>query len=551
MLSKRNRRNKKHSKKITRICGGGVKSLVRVSNNFYSKLKTVVSEYSKLLKDDGIVTKLVPQYNCNFDLEFSCQLYNTAKIAYTVFMKQFMGNPDDIRTEILKFNPFDELLTGEQEKIDYISRIFDIFSNKNYIYILYLLLYRDRKEKKDNSVTITLKSYLERNHFKDLSSDDKERQINSIIQTIEEYDNKVSTLKVTGTIEGSSLEEINVFKIIMVTLQVFHQTLREFGNISISINNEDKIDKNTSKIGELYNEKSYLLFEEIITNILQVLTENPNSSICTFILFLFFPVSTDMIGHFLYVFLPRSNTLLKDGSNNEDPPGFFSPKNNLETGTLSQENRVFFNNLINKPTSLQSRYVNKLFPNMSNIKNTSIIEFLKKGNYINIIINAINFYMETTDVWGLFFTNATTNKEIILGFVVITSIYDFKKLTYKNINQIRWYTNITKEKFNEVTQNYYELSDCIKYDTSASINLIAEEQQEEEEEEEEEEDDGQPRSRLFPAIAIGSLVTTGAVLGTLFGLGIIGGKTKKKRILRKGKNMVKVKTNRKSRKKKN
>ena len=72
--------------------------------------------------------------------------------------------------------------------------------------------------------------------------------------------------------------------------------------------------------------------------------------------------------------------------------------------------------------------------------------------------------------------------------------------------------------------------------------------EEEEEEEEEEEDDGQPRSRLFPAIAIGSLVTTGAVLGTLFGLGIIGGKTKKKRILRKGKNRVKVKTNRKSRK---
>jgi hypothetical protein len=67
-------------------------------------------------------------------------------------------------------------------------------------------------------------------------------------------------------------------------------------------------------------------------------------------------------------------------------------------------------------------------------------------------------------------------------------------------------------------------------------------------EEEEEEDDGQPRSRLFPAIAIGSLVTTGAVIGTLFGLGIIGGKTKKKRILRKGIKRIKVKTNRKSRK---
>jgi hypothetical protein len=63
--------------------------------------------------------------------------------------------------------------------------------------------------------------------------------------------------------------------------------------------------------------------------------------------------------------------------------------------------------------------------------------------------------------------------------------------------------------------------------------------------EEEEEDDGQPRSRLFPAIAIGSLVTTGAVLGTLFGLGIIGGKTKRKRILRK------IKTSKKNRKKKN
>ena len=147
MLSKRNRknrRNKKHSKKITRIYRGGVRSLLdsRVSNNFHSKLKTVVDEYGESLKEDRIVTTLVPQYNCNFDIEFSCQLYNIAKIAYTKFMKEFMGPSDKIREDILKFQPFNELLTGEQAKIAYISRIFDLVAEKNYIYILYLLVYK-------------------------------------------------------------------------------------------------------------------------------------------------------------------------------------------------------------------------------------------------------------------------------------------------------------------------------------------------------------------------------------------------------------------------
>jgi hypothetical protein len=554
MLSKRNRRNKKHSKKRTRIYRGGVRSLLdsRVSNNFHSKLKTLADGYGESLKNDGIVTKLVPQYNCNFDITFSSGLYNNSKIAYTVFMKQFMGTPSAIRTEILKFNPFDELLTGEQEKIDYISRIFDIVSDKNYIYILYLVLYRHDKENITNkknqknqeedeeSETFDLKSYLERNHFKELVPNEKQAKIDSIIQTIQEYDNKVTALKETGTIDGASLEEIDVFKIIMVALQFFNQTLREFGNISISINGEDKLDKNTSEIEVLYQEKSYLLFEEIITNILKLLTQNLNSSVCTFILFLFFPSSTDIIGTFLIVSLPQSIVLVKNDNDPFEQPGAMGIINNFP-GDFNPENKYFVQGLLDNPTSSQSRYVNNIFSKVSTISNKTLLEYIKKGFYINIIINAGQFYMETTDVWILKYKDLINDQQIILGFVIITSIYDFKKLTYKNINQIRWYINqnvITKEKFNELTKNYYDLPDCIKYDISAPVNIIAQDQQETElQPGEEPELDPEQAKTSINNIVLGSIgaavVATGAVVGTLFGVGVLGGKSKRKRKTRK------------------
>jgi len=538
MLSKRNRRNKKYSKKRTRIYRGGVRSLFdsRVSNNFHSKLKTLVDEYGESLKEDGIVTKLVSQYNCNFDIIFSSQLYHIAKNAYTIFMKQFMGDNTPIRAEILKFNPFYELLTREQDKISYISRLFDIVSNKNYIYILYLVLYRKNKENSQNhDETFDLKSYLEKNHFKELEPKEKEEKIASIIQTIEEYDVNVSTLKNSGTIAGASQEDIDTFKIIMVALQSFQQTLREFGNISISINGEDKLDKNTSEIGFLYQEKSFLLFEKIITNILNLLTENPNSSICTFILFLFFPSSTDIIGTFLVVSLPRSIVIVKNNNDPFDQPGAIGVINNYPHD-FELENKNFVQGLLDNPTSSQSSYINSLFSSVSTISNKTILEYIKKGFYINIIINARNFYMETTDVWLLKYRDLINNKQIILGFVIITSIYDFKKLTYKNINQIRWYINqnvLTKEMLNELTNDYYDLPDCIKYDTSSPVNIVAQDQQEQQEQPE-----PQQVNTTIPKIILGSAAAAGALTGAIlltlhYGVGILGGKSKKKRKTRK------------------
>jgi len=550
MLSKRNiknRRNKKHSKKITRIYRGGVRSLLdsRVSNNFHSKLKTVVDEYGALLKNNGIVTKLVPQYNCNFDIEFSSQLYNIAKIAYTKFMRAFMNGDGPILTEILKFQPFDELLTGEQEKIAYISRIFDLVAEKNYIYILYLLVYK-KGEKFNEDVEAQemrksnyLKSYLETNHFEDLSQDEKAEKIDSIVQTIKEYDNKVTELKKTGTIVTASSEEIDVFKIIMVVLQTFNQTMREFRNISISINGED----NLTRIGPSNEKNFFLLFEEIISNILHLLSENQNSSVNTFILFLFFPSETDIIGKFLIQTIPYSNVLVKNDNNPDDQPGVFGVINNFPLD-FHKENKNFVQGLLDNPTSSQSRYVNNMFSKVSAISNKTLLECIKKGFYINIIINAGQFYMEITDVWVLKYTSFVNDKQLIIGFVIITTCYDFKSLTYKNINQVRWYINknvLTKEALNELTGNYYDLPDCIKYDTSSPVNLIAQEQQGEREEEEEGEGQGEGEREEDPQqartsinnIVLGSIgaavVATGAVVGTLFGVGVLGGKSKKKR----------------------
>jgi len=527
---------------------GGVRSLLdsRVSNNFHSKLKTLVDEYGESLKNDGIVTKLVSQYNCNFDINFSSSLYHIAKNAYTIFMKQFMGENTPIRAEILKFNPFDELLTGEQEKIDYISRIFDSVAEKNYIYILYLLLYRHSKElfknkdeekQEETGENFDLKNYLERNHFKQLVPNEKQAKIDSIIQTIEKYDENVSELKKTGKIDKASPEDIDTFKIILVVLQSFNQTLREFGNISISINGEDEIDKNTSEIGVLYQEKSFLLFEEIIANILKLLTQNLNSSVCTFILFLFFPSSTDIIGKFLVVSLPTSIVIVKNNNDPFDQPGAIGVINNYPLD-FEVENKNFVQGLLDNPTSSQSSYINSLFSRVSTISNKTILEYIKKGFYINIIINARNFYMETTDVWILKYKDLINNKQIILGFVIITSIYDFKKLTYKNINQIRWYINqnvLTKEMLNELTNDYYDLPDCIKYDTSTPVNIVAQDQQETEVQPGEEPQQARTSiKKIILGSAAAASALTGAILLTLhYGVGILGGKSKKKRKTRK------------------
>lgn len=92
----------------------------------------------------------------------------------------------------------------------------------------------------------------------------------------------------------------------------------------------------------------------------------------------------------------------------------------------------------------------------------TLAEYMKKGNYIDIVITDTEFYAKTADVWLLIYSSKDTAEQLICGFVLVTMIYDFKNNTYTNENQIRWYIDERdKERLSQFPSGYYSIPACI------------------------------------------------------------------------------------------
>jgi len=514
MSSNSGRINKKYKGK--RKCnqkivyrGGDAKT----NKSFIDKLQLVVDEYLISVKNslgNGATAVLRQRGNCNYDLIFTAGLIPIAKNTYDVYLTQFVGRTE-VCKKLLADNPFIKLIADGGANVSTDSVIFNLVYKLNYLYIFYLCIYRDKGE-------AFLTAFLNSDNWTT-----KPVNMGTLIDTIKSYNSKINVLKEKGMIEGMQYEEQDAFKIIMVVYQIFSQTMRELGNISVRVNKTDDIDLTTRGNHAIYSQADYISFGNCIINILTIFSESiyKNSTIALFVLFSSLPSSADLIGHVLVAELPSSDVYLNDASQQNDQPGMFQALNNFPAGLTKDEDKNFINELRDSKNagSPLTRQINNLFAPLSgqgaSQQDFTLAEYMKKGNYIDIVITDTEFYAKTTDVWLLIYSSKDTAEQLICGFVLVTMIYDFKNNTYTNENQIRWYIDERdKERLSQFPSGYYSIPACINpAATQADSALLP--------------NIGTGIGNKMPYI-LGALGTAGAVAAGLYFGHVFGGKTRRK-----------------------
>jgi hypothetical protein len=507
-INKKDNGKRKSNQKIV-YRGGDAET----NKSFIDKLRLEVDKYRISVKKslgNGADVELVGRGNCNYDLIFTAGLIPIAKNTYDVYLTQFMGRTSDVRKKLLTDNPFNNLIANGGANMSTDSAIFNLVYKLNYLYIFYLCIYRNNGEE-------FLTTFLNSDNWttKPVNTD-------KLIDTIKSYDSNINQLKQLGIIEEMPDDEQDAFKIVMVVYQIFSQTMRELGNISVRVNGTDDLDRTTRGKHALYSQEDYISFGNCIINILTIFSESlyKNSTIALFVLFSSLPTSGDLIGNILIAALPFSDVYLNDASQQNDQPGMFQVLNNFPAGLTKDEDKNFINELLvpQNSDSLLTQQINSLFAPLSgqaaSQQDFTLTEYMKKGNYIDIVITNADFYAKTTDVWLLIYSSTVTAEQLICGFVLVTMIYDFKNNTYTNENQIRWYIDERdNERLSKFPSEYYSIPAC--------INPAATQR-----------DQGEPNIGIalgnkMPYI-LGALGTAGAVaVGLYFGK-VFGGKTRKK-----------------------
>jgi hypothetical protein len=515
-INKKYNGKRKSNKKIV-YRGGDAET----NKSFINKLRLEVDKYRISVKKslgNGADVELVGRGNCNYDLIFTAGLIPIAKNTYNVYLTQFMGTTSDVRKKLLNDNPFNKLIANGGANMSTDSAIFNLVYKLNYLYIFYLCIYRNNGEE-------FLIAFLNSDSWTT-----KPINMDKLIDTIKSYDSNINDLKEMGAIEGMSDNEQDAFKIVMVVYQIFSQTMRELGNISVRANGEDIIDLVTRGEHALYSQHDYISFGNCIINILTKFSESiyKNSTIALFVLFSSLPSSADLIGNILIAALPFSDVYLNDASQQNDQPGMFQVLNNFPAGLNKDEDKDFINELRDPQNagSLLTRQINNLFAPLSDQavsqQDFTLTEYMKKGNYIDIVITNTKFYAKTTDVWLLIYSSMVTAEQLICGFVMVTMVYDFKNNTYTNENQIRWYIDERdKERLSKFPSGYYSIPACINPATiQAEVGTP---------------NIGTGVGNKMPYI-LGALGTVGAVAAGLYFGKVFGGKTRRKPRKTKGRN---------------
>lgn len=476
------------------------------NQSFINKLQLEFDEYRRTeINGQGVASAVLRERDgCNYDIVFSGDLYQTSKNTYDVYLTQSMGDKKSpILKKLLAANPFIKLITGGDKNVSQISNIFKLVYDLKYLYCFYLCIYRDRGEN-------FLRSFLEDNDSWPIKP--VNNNSDAIITTIKAYNSNITKIKETGTIEGMSDDEQAAFTVIMVIVTIFFQTMREMGNISVRINKNDDINLLDRPSGlTLYSAEDYVSFGKCVVNITTIFStsEYMGSTVDLFILFSCIPVSSILISQFLFV-LANTNVYVNDASQQNDQPGMIIPLNNFPGG-LTNEKDVDFINKLRDPKNAASpltQQINNLFAPLPgravSQQDYNLVEYIKKGNYIDIVITNTEFYVKTTDVWLLLYVSKDDAKQTICGFVLITMIYDFIKKTYENENQIRWYTG---ENEKGAIPPGYNVPTCMRPVTEAPQGTVT--------------------GNNVPYI-LGALGTVGAVAAGLYFGRVFGGKTIKK-----------------------
>jgi hypothetical protein len=206
---------------------------------------------------------------------------------------------------------------------------------------------------------------------------------------------------------------------------------------------------------------------------------------------------------------------VNDASQQNDQPGMIMPLNNFPGSLTNSEDIVFINELRDpkNANSPLTQKINNLFAPLPGQavpqQDFTLVEYIKKGNYIDIVITNAEFYVKTTDVWLLLYVSKDDAKQTICGFVLITMIYDFIKKTYENENQIRWYTG--ENDSGTIPPGYYNVPTCIRPLAAANAQAAP----------------GTGFGNKMPYI-LGALGTAGAVAAGLYFGKVFGGKTRRK-----------------------
>jgi hypothetical protein len=505
-INKKSKGKRKCNQKIV-YRGGDAET----NQSFIDKLQLEVDEYRRTgINGQGVTSAVLRERNgCNYDIIFSADLYQTSKNTYDVYLTQSMGDKKSpILKKLLAANPFIKLIAGGDENVSQISNIFKLVYDLKYLYLFYLCIYRDSGEE-------FLKTFLEDNDSWPIKP--VNNNSDAIIKTIKEYNSNINQIKETGTIEGMSDDEQVAFTIVMVVVTIFFQTMREMGNISVRINKNDDIDVLERPSGlKLYSAEDYVSFGKCVVNITTAFStsEYMGSTVDLFILFSCIPVSSILISKFLFV-LANTNVYVNDASQQNDQPGMILPLNNFPGSLTNSEDIVFINELRDpkNANSPLTQKINNLFAPLPGQtvpqQDFTLVEYIKKGNYIDIVITNAEFYVKTTDVWLLLYVSKDDAKQTICGFVLITMIYDFIKKTYENENQIRWYTG--ENDSGTIPPGYYNVPTCIRPLAAANAQAAP----------------GTGFGNKMPYI-LGALGTAGAVAAGLYFGKVFGGKTRRK-----------------------
>jgi len=515
------------------------------SKKFYDKINAKIQEMSQIEDFEDFDINLIKKGNCNFDIETNANLYKVLKRSYNLFMSQFSGQSNNHENNI-----FDDSSISNE--------LFNFLSVKiTYLKILYLTIYyntNDQSQTEGIDPEKFLKDYLMNNTFKDMEEEERKIKVNEIIIEIQELYKNIIEFKTTQTIVDKSPDEIIEFKLLCVITEIFSQTMRELGNISVTINKDEIYDNKKNTITNLYSQESYLYLEKIITNIIKL----PISSIFQFAIFSIIPASTDLIAFFTDQTFNIFDHSLSDEEMVDLGIGLINYSNDPETN-IKGKSKVELQKLINEPTSYESQKINEIFDNNSVIDKTpKLFDYFNKGNYINIHIDDSVFIAETTDAWVLKFNNGET--DYILGYILLLTTYDFNKLTVTSNYQFRWYipnNEINTKMMKSINKEYF-LPECINYPLPPEPSEVSKSLEPSEPSLLSNETQMNPQNRgdinkqaidLFPKVVIGSIGLVGATIGTLIGLGIAGGnKTKNKR---KKKSYNKIKLNKSKKNKKN
>ena len=507
-INKKSKGKRKCNQKIV-YRGGDAET----NQSFIDKLQLEVDEYRRTgINGQGVTSAVLREREgCNYDIIFSADLYPTCKSTYDVYLTQSMGDKKSpILQKLFAANQFIKLITGGDENISHVSSIFKLVYDLKYLYFFYLCIYRDRGEE-------FLRSFLEDNDSWPIKP--VNNNSDAIIKTIKEYDSNITQIKERGMIEGMSDDEQAAFTVILVVVTIFFQTMREMGNISVRINKNDDINVLDRPSGlKLYSSEDYVSFGKCVVNITTVFStsEYMGSAVDLFILFSCVPVSSILISQFLFV-LTNSNVYVNDASQQNDQPGMILPLNNFP-GSLTNNKDIDFINKLRDPknaTSPLTRQINNLFTPLPgqavSQEDYNLVEYIKKGNYIDIVITNTEFYVKTTDVWLLLYVSKEDAQQTICGFVLITMIYDFIKKTYENENQIRWYTG--ENDAGSIPPGYYNVPTCIRPSAAATTQGAP--------------NIGTSFGNKMPYI-LGALGTAGAVAAGLYFGKVFGGKTRRK-----------------------